>query len=370
MTVKRILKFGLCSLLVLSLGVVGGGLIWRKSLQHETVAARNMIDLKNGVDELFDTKIGGIPQWFHARGVHKSDPVLFWIHGGPGTPMMPFESMFQNNIEKQFIVVHWDQRAAGKTYSTSGAQVDNSYNRMLKDAIEAVAMLKKRYGKDRVVIIGHSWGSMLGLGLIQAVPQDIAAYVGTGQAVDITRNETLGYSATLTEAKRLKNTLAIKELASIAPYPEADGRTPTPKIDLLRKWEHAFGFGISRRYRSGIENVMIRKALSSPEYSLRDVSYFVIDPESAPQLDKDVDAFKASKWSSTYKVPMFLFLGRHDWQTPSALAAPWFETITAPSKQLVWFENSAHSAMIDEPDKFAKILTEQVRPLALTQPVQ
>jgi proline iminopeptidase len=365
MTFRKILVYGLGGILALSVLVVGGGLLWRSSLQSEVRSERTQIDPAKGVDELYKVKIGGIDQWFHARGVNKSDPVLLWLHGGPGTPMMPFTSMFQNDIEKHFIVVHWDQRGAGKTHFANAAQSANSYDRMLKDAVEAAAMVKKRYGKDRLVIVGHSWGSMLGLGLVQAVPQDISAYVGTGQVVDITQNETQGYQATLAEARRLNNALAVKELTSIAPYPEANGETPDPKIDLLRKWENAFGFGISRRYRAKIEDRMIDVALASPEYSLRDISYFINTPPTPPQLDKDVDRFKASNWSAEYKVPMFLFLGRHDWQTPSTLAAPWFDTITAPSKKLIWFEKSAHSPMVDEPEEFAKALIEQVRPMAI-----
>ncbi len=366
MRIKTVFKYGFGGVLGAAILTVVGGLIWRTSLQSDTRAQRIQIDPKAGVDELFSTKIGGIDQSFHARGAHKDDPVLLWLHGGPGTPMMPFESMFQNGIEKSFIVVHWDQRGAGKTYFANGPQDANSYDRMLKDAIETVAMIKKRYGKDKIVIVGHSWGSMLGLGLVQARPQDIAAYVGTGQVVDITQNETLGYQATLAEAKRLKNTVAVKELLGIAPYPEASGETPEAKIDVLRKWENDFGFGISYRYRAKINDVMPKVALVSPEYSLRDVSYFLVETGPTPaQLDKDVDAFKASKWPSDYKVPMFLFLGRYDWQTPSTLAAPWLDTITAPSKKIVWFEKSAHSPMVDEPDTFAKALVEEVRPLAM-----
>jgi proline iminopeptidase len=365
MNFKKILGYGIGGILALSVLAAGGGLIWRSSLQSEVRSARTIIDPAKGVDELFKANIGGIDQWFHGRGANKSDPVLLWLHGGPGTPMMPFESMFQNDIEKHFIVVHWDQRGAGKTYFANATQSENSYDRMLKDAIETVAMIKKRYGKDRIVVVGHSWGSMLGLGLVQARPQDISTYVGTGQVVDITQNEAQGYQATLVEARRLNNVLAVKELTAIAPYPEANGETPTPKIDLLRKWEDAFGFGISRKYREKIENKMIDVALSSPEYSLRDISYFMNTPPTPPQLDKDVDGFKASNWSADYKVPMFLFLGRHDWQTPSALAAPWLDTITAPSKKLIWFEKSAHSPMVDEPDAFAIALIEQVRPLAM-----
>jgi proline iminopeptidase len=366
MTWKRITKIIVGTVFGLAFLGIGGGLIWRASLQSETAQTRLKIDSKTGVNELFKLNIGGIPQWFHARGAQKSDPVLLWLHGGPGTPMMPFESMWQKSLEAHFIVVHWDQRGAGKTYFEAPAQTQNSYELMLSDAQAVLAMIKQRYGKQRVVIVGHSWGSMLGLGLIQTRPQDIAAYVGTGQVVDITQNERQGYLATLAEARRLKDEIAIKELEAIAPYPEANGETPERKIDVLRKWENAYGFGISRRYRAQINDIMPKVALASPEYGLNDVSFFLRDTGPTPaQLDKDMDIFNADKWGKTFKVPMFLFLGRHDWQTPSALAAPWLDTITAPAKQVIWFEKSAHSPMVDEPDAFAKALIEQVRPVAV-----
>jgi proline iminopeptidase len=368
---ERVLKISLGGFFGLAVLGISGGLIWHISAQRETEQRRLQIDSKTGVNELFKVNIGGIPQWFHARGAHKSDPVLLWLHGGPGTPMMPFESMWQKPLEEHFIVVHWDQRGSGKTYFEAPAQTQNNYDLMLSDAQAAVAMIKQRYGKQRVVIVGHSWGSMLGLGLIKTRPQDIAAYVGTGQVVDITQNERQGYLATLAEAQRLKDTVAIKELEGIAPYPEANGETPEPKIEMLRKWENAYGFGISRRYRAQINDVMPKVALSSPEYGLKDVSYFLRDTGPTPvQLDSDMDAFKASKWGKDFKVPMFLFLGRHDWQTPSALAAPWLDTITAPSKRVIWFEKSAHSPMIDEPEAFAKALIEQVRPVVVVAPPQ
>jgi proline iminopeptidase len=363
---KRVLKIGLGSIAGVAVLGIGSGLIWHTSAQRKTEQGRLQIEPKTGVNELFKVNIGGIPQWFHARGGHKSDPVLFWLHGGPGTPMMPFESMWQNSLEEHFIVVHWDQRGSGKTYFEAPAQAQNSYALMLSDAQAALGMIKQRYNKQRVVIVGHSWGSTLGIGLVQTRPQDVAAYVGTGQVVDITQNERQGYLARLAEARRLKNATAIKELEGIEPYPEANGETPDAKIELLRKWEDAFGFGISRRYRAQINDVMPKVALASPEYGLKDVSYFLRDTGPTPaQLDRDMDTFKVDTWGKDFKVPMFLFLGRHDWQTPSAFAAPWLDTITAPSKQVIWFEKSAHSPMVDEPEAFAKALIEIVRPVAV-----
>jgi len=373
MKLRKFLGYALGGLLGLFVIATAGALTWRASLQRDTRAARAHIDAAVGVDELFTTAIGGISQWFHVRGVHRSDPVLLWLHGGPGTPMMPFEGMFQRALEEHFIVVQWDQRGAGKTYYENptldlAATVD--YALMVKDASAVVEMVKRRYGKERIVVVGHSWGSILGIGLLRARPDDIAAYVGTGQVVDITENEAVGYRETLAEARRRNDTAAITALEALAPYPEANGKTVGPKTTVLHEWEQTYGTAVSRRYKGSIRNVLLRNALDSPEYSLREIAYFLKDLDPLwPRLLADMDRFKAVNFGDDYPMPMFLFLGRHDLQTPSMLAASWLGTIRAPVKEVVWFEESAHSPMVDESEAFAKALIERVRPHAMGKQV-
>jgi proline iminopeptidase len=369
MKIRKLVAYGLGGILALTVLAVAGGLIWRASLQSETQEARVQIDPKLGVDELFKTKIGGIDQWFHTRGLNRTDPVLLYLHGGPGTPMMPFESLFQSAMEMQFIVVNWDQRCAGKTYFENpdlDCTKSANYGQMVDDAADVVDLLKRRYEKRQIIVLGHSWGSILGLGLIQKRPRDIAAYVGTGQVVDMDQNEAIGYKATLDEARRRKNAEAIRALEGIAPYPDSRGLGAGNKIEILRDWENAFGFGISRRFREQSTRALTNAALASPEYSLRDMSFFFKDLDVViPQLMRDVGAFKTKNLGTDFQVPMFFFLGRHDWQTPSTLAAQWKRAITAPSKKVIWFENSAHFPMIDEADAFARALTDHVKPLAI-----
>jgi proline iminopeptidase len=361
--------YGLSGLIAVC-AIIVGGLIWRVSLQNATRSARAKIDPKVGVDELFKIDIGGIQQWIHARGVNRSDPVLLYLHGGPGTPMMAFENMFQNPLENHFIVVHWDQRGVGKTYREN-PKLDYSttvtYERMVKDASEVLDLLRKRYGKEKIIVLGHSWGSMLGLGLLEARPDGISAYVGAGQVVDVVENESVGYAATLAEAKKQNNPKAVRELEAIAPYPDSSGISDTPKINVLRDWQQALGFGISRRHRGNVTIALATFALRSPEYSLWDVVTFLDDGggQRWPILSRENDAFKASTFGFTYRVPVFLLLGRYDWQVPSTIAEKWLAGIQAPFKRTIWFENSAHSPMIDEPELFSQILINDVRPLAL-----
>jgi proline iminopeptidase len=348
--------------------LIAGGFVSRAAMQQKTRDARAKIDPSTGVDELFKAEVGGIQQWIHARGVHRSDPVLLYVHGGPGTPMMPFESLFQPLLEEHFVVVHWDQRGVGKTYRENpylNYPATVTYERMVADTSELIDLLRARYGKDQIVVLGHSWGSMIGLGLLEAHSEGIAAYVGTGQVVDAVRGEAAGYAATLAEARAQNHLQAVRALEAIAPYPAGLSTTNDPKLDLVREWQKHFGFGISRRYKGSVMRVLLTHALRSPEYSFWDLVAFLDESERWPVLSRQNSAFAATAFGHASPIPIFLMLGRHDWQTPSTLAAKWLETVRAPVKQVFWFEESAHSPMVDEPEAFAQVLIREVRPHAL-----
>jgi proline iminopeptidase len=341
--------------------------LWRTWLQQRTRNARDKIDPEIGVDEFFTANIGGLEQWFHVRDIRRESPLLLWLHGGPGTPMMPFQASFQPLLEDQFTVVHWDQRGVGKSFNQNPRfdYASTTYDRLIQDAIEVVAFLKQRYGKEQIIVLGHSWGSMLALPLLQACPESICAYVGTGQVVNIDPSETIGYQMTLRTAREKNHTVAIKELEGIAPYPDSTGSMENPKSDVLRRWQHMLGIGISKRYAGILERQTIMTALASPEYSLRDVLTLGKRDmwQAWPILMRELNTYDAAFFGQDFAMPMFLFSGRHDWQTPSTLASVWFQTVRAPYRQEIWFEESAHSVMIDQPELFARMLKNLVLPL-------
>jgi pimeloyl-ACP methyl ester carboxylesterase len=355
-------------------GVVVAGLVLsagatREAARRQVARRRPRIDPASGVDELFPATIGGMEQWFHARGLDRRNPVLLYLHGGPGTPMMPFSPIFQGEMERDFTVVHWDQRAAGKTFvrNPGADHTSVTFDRMVQDAAEVLDLLKARYGVERVTVLGHSWGSMLGLALLRERPEDVAAYVGTGQVVDISRNNAVAYEATLTEARRRGDSKAIATLEGLQPYPDpADGEVG-PKLDVLQGIQRVYGFAESRRWRRLFTPYLLSHALRSPEYSLREVAYFLKEGRSiTPTLYDDLGEFTAARYGTDFPMPMFLLLGRHDWQTPSTIAVEWFETVSAPRKEVVWFEQSAHSPVTDEPLRFAQALRSLVRPAVTT----
>ena len=317
-----------------------------------------------GIERLEAVRIGGIDQWVSIRGNDRRNPVLLMLHGGPGWVAMPTSWYFQRGWEEYFTVVQWDQRGAGKTYASNDpARVAPTMTRerMIADSEEMVAWLRKEFGKDRIFVFGQSWGSYLGLELAQRRPEWLHAYIGMGQVTNAPESERRGWAWTLQRAEAAGNAEAVAELEALAPY--AEGNTPLPLENLFkqRKWLNQYGGMVHNRTGGNAEAAAIRL---SPEYTDQDVAAMWKGNDFSMQhLLADVLTLDMSQVREL-KTPLFLFLGRHDYNVSSELAAEWFNTVRAPGKQLVWFEQSAHEVMIEEPGKTLLTLVNQVRPIA------
>ena len=323
-----------------------------------------MLFRSNGIEELLEIPIGGTKQWISVRGRDRGNPVLLMIHGGPASPEMPSSWFFQNSWEDYFTVVQWDQRGSGKSYNANDPktiQPTISARRMIEDAGEVVQFLRARYEKNKIFVLGHSWGSLVGVSLAHSHPEWLYAYVGTGQMINGKENERVGYANTLRAAEAAGNLSAIAELKAIAPYPETDGSVPLEKLGKERHWSVALG-GLT--YQRSTYDYYENLFRLSPEYTEQDVT--AIDKGSALSLGALIPAILNFNYSDTvrFQCPIILFEGRRDDTTPAEIAAQWFKRVQAPDKKLVWFENSAHMAMVEEPGRFLVHLVQDVRPLA------
>ena len=328
------------------------------------VANARKIVTANGVEELLEIPLGGAKQWISVHGRDRANPVLLMIHGGPASPEIPTSWYFQSGWEDYFTVVQWDQRGSGKSYNSNDPKLIQptlSLQRITADAAELVQYLRSRYGKQKIFVLGHSWGSLVGLSLAREHPEWLYAYIGMGQVIDGVAGERVGYEETLRVAKEKGNAQAVSELQSIAPYPNPDGSVPLDKIDKERKWSVAFGELSWNRpnldYYYGLTQL-------SPDYTEADIA--AIDKGSQLSLGPllpDLLHFNFSKVLE-WRCPIILFAGRHDFTTPSVVAADWLKKVHAPQKKLIWFENSAHMMMVEEPGRMLVHLVEDVRPLA------
>jgi len=318
----------------------------------------------DGVDDQLEIDIGGIKQAISVRGRDRANPILLMIHGGPASPEIPTSWAFQSGWEDYFTVVQWDQRGAGKTYVANDPKVMGptlSLDRIVADAAELVDWLMARYGKSKVFVLGHSWGSVVGLTLAHRHPEKLFAYVGMGQVTNGVASERASYQGLLRLAKAGNNSQAVNELEAIAPYPEADGAVPLAKVNIERKWIMALG-GLS--YRRAKLGWYLDLAELSPDYSSADLD--AIDKGSALSLAPLLPAMTGFDYTGVthFDCPIVMFCGRHDLTTPPEVTAAWFDTLMAPHKLLFWFENSAHMIMMEEPGKVLVHLATDVRALA------
>ncbi|GLQ88282.1 alpha/beta fold hydrolase [Dyella flagellata] len=328
------------------------------------IADMQRIVTPDGIDLHEKVRIGGIDQWVSIRGSDRHNPVLLMIHGGPGWVSMPTSWYFQRGWEEYFTVVQWDQRGAGSTYAANDPAAvapTMTPERMIGDAEEMVAWLRKEFGQKKIFVLGHSWGSYLGLELAQRHPDWLYAYIGIGQMTNMPESEREGWAFAMREARKAGNTKAIQELQSIAPYAQGTDPAPLASVMTQRKWLNQYGGMVYRRTGGDAEAAAMSL---SPEYTDRDLE--AVGVASQYSVGKLLTTALTVDFSNVRHIdcPVFLFLGRHDYNVSSNVAAAWFGKLQAPSKRLVWFENSAHEVMTEEPGKTLISLVEYVRPLA------
>jgi len=314
------------------------------------------IDSVRGVNEASYVPIGGIEQWVTIRGDDRSNPVLLFLHGGPGDVTSPWSFAMFAPWEAHFTVVQWDQRGAGRTLSKSGPSVapTMTLDRMTQDGIELTEYLCRHLAKRKVILVAHSFGTILGLGMIRERPELFFAYVGTGQVADETRNYAVAYEALLKKAGAVNNHQALDELKSIGAPPYANGWG----YQVQRKWSNRFEG--ADRFLAGTLGL----ALVAPGNSVRDLNDS-IDGQilSGERLVPQTQAETMKELGLKFAIPIFFFEGSEDFTTPTELARRYLKAIQAPQKEFVAIPGG-HFAMFMNSDQFLRELVAHAAPVA------
>jgi pimeloyl-ACP methyl ester carboxylesterase len=329
----------------------------------ETVRELRKIVTPTGIERSEAVRIGGIDQFVSIRGADRRNPVLLIVHGGPGFPTMPLAWWTTRGLEEYFTVVHWDQRGAGKTHLINDPKAvapTMRPERFVDDTEELVAWLRKALGKEKIFLLGTSWGSYVGLEFARRRPEWLHAYIGMGQAANSPESERRGYAFALAAARKAGNSQAVAELESIAPYAVPGKPIPLKDIALERKWSDFFGGVMAYRPRQ-VDGIAVRL---SPDYA-DDEARRVYDGNGYSQ-DFLFSPVLTLDFSNVTRLdcPLIVLAGRHDRTVNSSVAKEWFDRVRAPQKQFVWFENSAHEVMVEEPGKLLITLVQHARPLA------
>lgn len=319
------------------------------------------ITTPNGIERLEPVQIGGVRQWISVRGRDTANPILLFIHGGPGFAEMPASWIYQAALEDHFTVVQWDQRGAGKsTFDENGQPLSRTvtFERMMQDGAEMVAYLRQTYNRQRIFVAGHSWGSLIGLELARTHPDWLHAYIGIGQVINSVAAERVSYDWVLAEARKRGNREAETQLEAIAPYPASADQMKIQDIIIERRWVNQFG-GMSWG-RTGLDYEIGARVLS-PEWTNTDLAA----DDNGEILGRLLPELLRRDWSNatTFECPIVIFAGRYDYAVPSAVAERWFQGVRAPAKKFIWFENTAHMIQMERPGLFASHLIADVLPL-------
>lgn len=311
-------------------------------------------------EEMF-APIGGIDQWITIKGDDSNNPVVLFLHGGPGDALSPFADAMFAGWEKDFTLVQWDQRGAGRTYGKSGPSIESTMTieRMVADGIEVTQFLLKHLNKRKIIIYGGSWGSILGIYIAHARPDLYYAYVGDAQMVNWHKNLSSSYARVLELARAAGDQQAITALTTVGSPPWHS----VSKWPLFRKWEKV--------YQAKIVTAPPASETISPEYA---------SPQERAQYEAADDFNFMHFWGMTlsgpftavdlpslgtdFAIPIFIIQGQEDLTAAPELAKAYLDSIRAPRKQFYLVSGTGHEPSATELDLTLKVLIEQVRPLA------
>ncbi|ACL55854.1 alpha/beta fold hydrolase [Methylobacterium nodulans] len=316
--------------------------------------------LPGSIAEMTTIPIGDIPQAVWFRGASTSNPPLVLLHGGPGTSESALFRAFVPQLEAGFLVVYWDQRGAGRSFSPAIPPQSMTIDRLVADLDELIAYVLQRFGHERVILLAHSWGTVIGLLYAHRHPERVAAYVGIAQVADVPAAERIGWEWALAQAQMRGSDRAIAALTRIGPPPHDVAAMLTS-----RRWVERFGGSFHGGLSTG---ALIWAALRTSEVTLWDLVLFGRGNRfSLDHLWPEMRNLRLTGLT-TFATPIVFLLGRHDRQVPASVGVAYFETIAAPCKRLVWFERSAHNPPFEEPEAFMEVVSRQV-PAWLASPV-
>lgn len=324
--------------------------------QHRTASEIAIVD-PPGIESMERITLGGVDQQIYIRGENRENPVLLFLHGGPGFSEMVPVRHYNRELEEHFVVVNWDQRGTGKSYSRKIPSESMNLEQIVDDALELTLKLQERFAVEKIYLVGHSWGSIVGVHAADRHPEYYHAYVGVGQAVDFVEAEKISYEFTVDQARILDHQEALEELRQIGPPPyTVDERE---KIGVQRKWLFEFGgevYGETNNARYLLNLLKIH--LLAPEYSVMDIVNLVRGNNLSQELMwDDLLTTDLPAQVPALEIPVYFLTGRGDYVTVFEKVEEYYDMLEAPHKELIWFDKSAHSPNFEEPDRFVEELT-------------
>jgi pimeloyl-ACP methyl ester carboxylesterase len=304
--------------------------------------------------------IGGVAQNLVIRGEHINNPVLLFVHGGPGMSTLAFIKDQFKGMEKLFTICYWEQRGAGRSYSGNIPPESMTLDQLINDGAEVSRYLLKKFNKQKIYIMGHSWGSLLASFMIHEHPELYEAYMGIGQVANTFLSEQKTHQFLMEEAQRRHDQKTADQLQQLKmPAPEASGRDWYDYFMVQRKIVFKYGgarYGTERKVSDMAKSVILCR-----EYRMADkINYRAGITFSMLHLVTYLMTKNPATLLTEQKIPVYIFQGIHDRQTDFEVAKDYFDQLKAPLKKFYAFEHSAHAPHQEEYAAFEKIIRTDV----------
>lgn len=303
---------------------------------------------EGGINEEMYVDINGTKQWISIYGQDKDNPVLLYLHGGPGSSTSLYDYAFTRKWSDVYTVVTWDQRNCGKSYSSEQNDTTLTYDLMMSDGVEMTKYLLDYLGKDKITLLGHSWGTYFGSNLVLEYSEYYECYIGTGQLVDFYQNEIAFKEEVL---KWVENDEEDKQLAEKLIVGDFTVEYFAARNTLMER----YGYDMMVE---GTDYNIIAAVIFNPYYSLGDIyNNITSDYNVYSEFLGSKEFEKFSLLGKTdYEVPFYNINGDRDYQTNFSLAQKYFDEINAPYKQMFIMKDTTHGLLESKSEEFSDIL--------------
>ncbi|MCV2353054.1 alpha/beta hydrolase [Paucibacter sp. B2R-40] len=292
------------------------------------------------IDQEGFRRIGGIDQWVTLHGQDSSKPVLLFLHGGPGNPLSPFAKNIYGKWSRDFVLVQWDQRGAGLSFGKNPEQAQDvlTLERMVADGLELTEQLQQLFGPRKVLLMGSSWGSALGVHMAKRRPDLFAAYVGTAQMVSAQANGLASFTQTLALAEAAGDASTVAALKAIGPPPHRDPRAFGVLRRAIRAYEAKGCTPAPRDWWQAEARYQSAEAQAATEEG-EDYSFLQFVGLAG---DGMLSKINLPALGPEYRIPMHFIQGEQDLLTPLAVTQGFVDSILAPEKSLTVVPLAGH----------------------------